>query len=90
MQDLRNSIRHPKNVQIATVDYLPPWTLILIDAKYGAGVVFVELGTFGENPRGRPTLMLRSKRHPEWFGLFEEQFESMWRHARRDTSVSSQ
>ena len=68
-------------LQVLTIDYLPAWTLLLIDPLNSAGVVYVELATFRANPRNRPTLALMADKDVTLFELFRAEFETMWKRA---------
>lgn len=77
-----------KSLQVRTIDYLPAWTLLLIDPLSGAGVVYVELATFRSNPRNRPTFSLIADKDKKLFEQFRTEFETMWNRAHpTDTTV---
>jgi hypothetical protein len=71
-----------KNLQVRTIDYLPAWTLIIIDPGSDRGVIYVELGTYCAKSRGRPTFSLMADGDTQLFQLVREEFETMWKHAR--------
>lgn len=40
------------------IDYLPPWSLFIIDPNTEKGIIYVELATFAANSTNRPTFSL--------------------------------
>jgi len=78
----RRSQPKGKGLQVRTIDYLPAWTLILIDPQSEKGAIYVELATFRAQPRSRPTLSLAADRAPRLFQMFRDEFKTMWNRAR--------
>ena len=70
-----------KSLQVRTIDYLPAWTLIMIDPRSDTGIIYVELGTYCANSRKRPTFSLLASRDTQLYRLFREEYETMWSHA---------
>lgn len=68
-------------LQVRTIDYLPAWTLILIDPLSARGAIYVELATFRSNSRSRPTFSLAAERDDRLFQNFRTEFEAMWERA---------
>jgi len=75
---LRAELPRPQSLQINTIDYLPAWTLVLIDPETDYGIAYVEIGTFRANPRNRPTFVLRADTDKRWFEMFREEYLTMW------------
>ncbi len=73
--------------QIRTIDYLPAWTLMLIDPLSASGVIYVELSTYQSNSRNRPTFVLEARRDEHLFQTFRGEFEAMWARARSTDNV---
>ena len=71
-----------KNLQVRTIDYLPAWTLVMIDPLSDKGTIYAELATFRANSRNRPTLSLDAERDGRLFQVFRAEFEAMWERAR--------
>lgn len=65
-------------LQVRTIDYLPAWTLILIDSKSDNGMIFVEIATYSANSRSRPTFLLTAEKDEQLFRLFQDEFDKMW------------
>lgn len=83
--DVLKSIQLEENnskLQVATIDYLPAWTLIILDPKSLYGQAFVELATFRANGRNRPTFLVSAERDPELFDIFIREYETMWNAAK--------
>jgi|WetSurMetagenome_2_1015567.scaffolds.fasta_scaffold18733_4 hypothetical protein len=69
-----------QSLQVRTIDYLPAWTLFLIDpeSKDGRNRIYVELATFPNAPNARPTFRLIANRDEPWFSRMKTEFKSMW------------
>jgi hypothetical protein len=76
-----------ERLQVRLINYLPAWTLVLIDPESDKGVIFVELATFSANSRSRPAFLLTAEEDPQLFKLFREEFETMWKRARSADTV---
>lgn len=76
----RSDLFKTENLQVRAIDYLPAWTLFLIDpkSKNGRNKIYVELATFPSAPSTRPTFRLIANRDEPWFSRMKNEFESMW------------
>lgn len=70
------------NLNLRTIDFLPPFTLVIIDATRQQGMMFVELGTYQSHRRDRPTFTLYKATNQELFTFYLNEFEAMWENAR--------
>lgn len=68
---------------VRTIDYLPAWTLILVNplGKGGSangGKIFVEMATYRANSRKRPCFTILSDKDYDLFYEFCEEYSRMW------------
>lgn len=88
--DVRHLINHLEYVQaklhlnelaVRLIDYLPAWTLILINPRKNDGIIWVELATYRSHPRKRPSFVVECSLDNDLFGQFRAEFEQMWQDA---------
>lgn len=73
-----------KRVEVALIDYLPAWSLVLIDPNSKEnGIIYVELATFRAHPRNRPTFSLKSREDSHYFEKFKNEFLTMFSYAKK-------
>lgn len=70
----------PAKLEVRVTDYLPAWTIMAFDPHLPNGQMFVSLLTFRTPGENRPSFKLNSK-DSEWFHIFTEQFEALWKEA---------
>jgi hypothetical protein len=68
-----------KGLAVRTINYLPPWTLVMVNPNSDDSSLFVELATYRANGRNRPTFWLFRGRDSRLFGTFYNEFETMWK-----------
>ena len=68
-------------LEIRLIDYLPAWTLILIDPDKDDGVIYVELATFRSSSYKRPSFIVDSRTDHTLFEQFRDDFKEMWNRA---------
>jgi hypothetical protein len=73
-------------LSVRKIDYLPAWTLILVNPGDGSDVVdngkaYVEMATYRAHPRKRPCLTISSDKDYDLFCEFREEFSKMWERA---------
>lgn len=66
------------SLEVKTVNYLPPYTIVAIDPELPQGLMFVRLLPFRTANDNRPVFKLTRKDDPEWFEYFVKQFLSVW------------
>jgi hypothetical protein len=71
-----------EKLQVKTIDYLPAWTVLLLDPDTSNGTIFVELSTYQSNNQNRPTFMLNAEQDQYLYSLFLEEFKEMWKDGR--------
>lgn len=71
----------PDNVQLKTIDFIPPFSLCIFPKTNDGGLIFVE--TYGyKSPKGSvPRYLITERDQPEWYKHFVNQFETMWQDA---------
>lgn len=65
-------------LEYRVVDFLPPYTIIVIDPDLPSGKMYVRLSSFRTPNKERPTLEIAKRDDNEWFQFFVNQFELMW------------
>jgi hypothetical protein len=78
---VRGTLRLEK-FELRLLDYLPAWTLVVINPHKDTGVIYVELATYRSHPRKRPSLKVECGTDYELFSQLLYEFEEMWRSAR--------
>lgn len=68
---------------VRTIDYLPAWTLILINPGSEGGVIdggriYVEMSTYRSHPRKRPSFTISSDNDYDLFSEFRDEYNKMW------------
>ena len=71
----------PAKLEVRVTDYLPAWTIMAFDPHLPNGQMFVSLLTFRTPGENRPSFKLNSTKDSEWFHIFTEQFEALWKEA---------
>lgn len=66
------------NFEMRVIDYLPAWTLILINPRRNDGVVYVEMATYRAHSRKRPSFVLNCDLDNHLYDQFRNEFEQMW------------
>ena len=64
--------------EVRLIDYLPAWTLILINPNKSDGIVYVELATYRSHPRKRPSFVVERGVDYDLFDQLRSEFEEMW------------
>lgn len=72
---------HLNELAVRLIDYLPAWTLILINPRKNDGIIWVELATYRSHPRKRPSFMVECSLDNDLFDQFRAEFEQMWQDA---------
>lgn len=72
---------HLNRLAVRLFDYLPAWTLILINPRKNDGVIYVELATYRSHPRKRPSFMVERGLDNDLFDQLRNKFEQMWQNA---------
>jgi hypothetical protein len=72
---------------VRKIDYLPPWTLILVNPGGEGGVinggkVYVEMATYRAHPRKRPCFTILSDKDYDLFSEFRDEYSKMWDEAK--------
>jgi hypothetical protein len=84
LAEISNSVSNSKGtLEVRVVDYLPPWTLIAINPSDPDGFMSIRLTTFRISNDRRPSFDLRRKVDNKWFLFFLEQFEAVWKEAKK-------
>lgn len=69
----------PGQIQVRLLDANPRYGLLITDSDdRGAETARVEFYLYKLAPDVRPNLYFSQQDDPEWFGIFEKQFEKMW------------
>lgn len=71
---------------VRKIDYLPAWTLILVNPGNENGVidsgrVYVEMATYRAHPRKRPAFTISSDNDYDLFSDFRDEYNKMWNEA---------
>ena len=71
---------------VRTIDYLPAWTLILVNpiaegSTAGGGKIYVEMATYRADSRERPCFTVLSDNDYSLFSEFCEEYSRMWQEA---------
>jgi len=75
------SDKYPGKIYIHVIDYLPPWSLTLIDPNTKEGIIYVELATFAANSGNRPTFSLKYENDKMLYNKFRKDFEDILKEA---------
>ncbi|MGB5053445.1 MAG: hypothetical protein WBO24_03505, partial [Nitrospirales bacterium] len=67
--------------ELRTIDYMPPWALVLVDPDDGDGLIQVGLGTFGTDGRNRPSFLISKQNNADLFEMFCQEFDAFWESA---------
>jgi hypothetical protein len=67
-----------EHLALRMIEYLPAYTLVIINGGSEKGKIFVALGTFRSNSRSRPMFSLCKLRDKRLFTLYYEEFKAMW------------
>jgi len=68
-------------LEVRLIDYLPAWTLILINPRKDDGVIYVELATYRSHSRKHPGFLVKCCSDASLFYQFRDEFEQMWNDA---------
>jgi len=68
---------------VRKIDYLPAWTLILVNPGSKSvvsndGKIYVELATYRAHPRKRPCFTILSDQDFDLFSEFRDEYDKMW------------
>jgi hypothetical protein len=72
---------------VRKIDYLPAWTLILVNPGGESGVInsgkiYVEMATYRAHPRKRPCFTILSDKDYDLFSEFRDEYSKMWDEAK--------
>jgi len=70
-----------QKLDVHLLDYLPAWTLILINPTRSDAIAYVEMATYRAHPRKRPTFIVECSQDNPLFSLFRDEYEQMWKNA---------
>ncbi len=73
---------HLDKFEVRLLDYLPAWSLVMINPHKDTGVIFAELATYRSHPRKRPSLKVECGVDYDLFNQLRYEFEQMWNSAR--------
>lgn len=80
LERIQGTVRLNK-FEVRVINYLPAWTLILVNPGRSDGVIYVELATYRSHSRKRPTFAVRCGYDNDLFEQFRYEFEQMWNDA---------
>jgi hypothetical protein len=81
LERVRGTLRLDK-FEVRLLDYLPAWTLVMINPHKDSGVIFAELATYRSHPRKRPSLKVECGVDYDLFNHLRYEYEEMWNSAR--------
>ena len=70
--------RYPDQIELKVCDFVPPFSLLILDPKKEHGSIQVELYTLAVPTRDRPEFTVQAALERYWYNFFLNQFTQMW------------
>jgi hypothetical protein len=80
LNNIRGTLRL-NGFEVRLIDYLPAWTMILINPRQNDGIIYVELATYRSHPRKRPSFAVECSVEFDLFDQLRGEFDEMWNRA---------